>query len=740
MGYLKNLFNSLINKKEEVSKKNPAGLELYSAGQYDLGYAKKKVLLKEMKGWVFACVSAIADEIAQIDIKLYKRKGDDIEEVTESPILDTLYKVNDFTTKFDHFWLTSAYLELTGESPWYLERDSSGVTGIFFLDPSKITPIADSKTLISGYRYEVGLGKKIDIPKENIIFLKFPDPSRPFRGLGTLEAASRSVDVDNYSEEWNSKFFQNSARPDSILNVNMVQMDDEQKESLKHSIADQYKGVEKSNKLMVLFGDMKLEKFSTTQKDMDFLEQQRFTRDKIFGIFRVPKAILSQTEGVNYASAKSANYIFARWTIQPKMERIIEQLNEFYVPMFAGSEEMFLDFTNPIPEDEEIKLKNYTEGIDKWLTTNEVRLAEGLPPVEGGDSIYKPINLIPIDSDMNVPEKTIKVIELKVKDKKEKIVVSKGRINQLNAKNVTKRKIDKKAKEYKDNMKKQVKEMLRKEIYDSNKRIVRWSDKKKLTFWNVKDALSRRFIKPVRDKQKIVFEQQRKKVLKKLNKKKAIKASVDISDLQLNKTEEAVITIAVVMPILEELFKESGDETFKFLGVDMVMDTSTEEIQTLLKAETRKFSNSATKTTNIAIKNQVAEGLKNNESIPKIAKRINGIFDEANRVRSEMIARTETVRYNSAATEQAFIDSGVVEAKEWNVEPDACQFCIPMAGAIVPLRGAFFDKGDEITGTDGGKMTLDYDTTEYPPLHVNCKCQLAPVFIENRSIKNKKNK
>ena len=1068
MGYLKNIFNAFTGKKE-VSKKNPAGIELYGAGQYELGYAKKKILLREMRGWVFACTSAIADEIAQIDIKLYKRKGDKIEEVTDSPILDTLYKVNDFTTKFDHFWLTSAYLELTGESPWYLEKDASGVTGIFFLDPSKLTPIADKKTIISGYRYEVGMGKKITIPKENIIFIKFPDPARPFRGLGTLEAAARSVDVDINAEEWNSKFFENSARPDSILNVNVVQMDDEQKKVLKHSIEEQYKGTKKSQQLMVLFGDMKLEKFATTQKDMDFLEQQRFTRDKIFGIFRVPKAVLAQTEGVNYAchsedtevltengfkkywevkknekiatvnkdtnkieyhipkekfvydydgkmvhmktknvdvlitpnhkiwyrtqkikeykieeigkvnnseihikanfnydddkieelndfiipkvkkgltannktlsdevkingdvfleylgyflseggllketspnfryvhticqkkseeniskmrnclkktgfshteykiesgatywnvygkavnswfrencgdgcdikkiplqfkklnkrqlrilfdalmlgdgswdkredrnsgcyattsiqladdvqeialklgysvsikvhhdtrenrkilyvvnisnrkehqlrdckeeinysgkvwcfevpnhifitrrngkitasgnSAKAANYIFARWTIQPKMERIIEQLNEFYVPMFTGSEEMFLDFTNPIPEDEEVKLKNYTEGIDKWLTTNEVRLAEGLPPVEGGDSIYKPFNLIPIDSDMGMAHESVKFVELKVKGKKDKNIISNIRIKRLNARNPGHKEKAKRIKKSKNEMKEKVKEMLKKEIYNVKKKIIRWSDNKKIHFWKVKDALSRQFIKPVRDKQKKVFEQQRKKVLKNLNKKKAIKASVDISGLQLNKVEEAAITIAVVMPVLEELFKESADETFTFLGVDMVMDTSTEEVQTLLKAETRKFSNSVTKTTNIAIKNQVAEGLKNNESIPQIGKRINNIFDVANKSRAEAIARTETVRYNSAATERAFVESGVVEAKEWNVEPDACQFCAPMTGAIVPLGSSFFDKDVEITGSDGGKMTLDYDTTEYPPLHTNC--------------------
>lgn len=719
-GYFKNLFNAFGGKKE-AKKRNPAGMELYASNQYNLGYTKSRVLLEEMRGWVFACVSAIADEIAQIEIKLYKRTGDDVEEVKDSPILDVLYKVNDFTTKFDHFWLTSSYLELTGEAPWYLEKDKDGITGIFFLNPSKLTPVADKEKIISGYKYDVGLGRKVDIPKENIIFLKFPNPANPFRGLGTLEAASRSVDVDNYSEEWNKNFFKNSARPDAILTVDeMDQMDEEQKNVLKNSITSQYKGVDKAQQMMVLFGKMKFEQFAVNRKDMDFLEQQKFTRDKILGIFRVPKAVVAQTEGVNFASAKAASYTFARWTIEPKMERIIEQLNEFYVPMFTGAEDMFLDFVNPIPEDEAIKLQNYEKGIDKWLTTNEIREAEGLPEVDGGDVIYKPINLIPMgttNSDEDIqPEKG--VVALKVINKI-KSRLSSERHNQLNSRNPEKRKLDQKIKEVKKQLKDEIKEKLREEFYNTKAVLVKWSKEKKNRFWEKKDALSRRFIKPVAKKQRDVYEQQRVKTLKKLDSLKAIKASADISKLQLSKTEEAVVTIALVMPLLEELFKESADETFTFLGVDMVMDTTTEEVQKLLKANTRKFSNSATETTNAAIKNTVSEGLAADESIPQIKKRINNLFDVEKQVNAERIARTETIRFNEAANQRAFKESGVVKAKEWVIDPDACQFCLSMDGTIVDLDADFVKEGGTVTGTDGGTMTSTYGSTEYPPLHPN---------------------
>ena len=84
-------------------KANPTGAELYNVGQYSLGYSKKDELLREMRGWVYACVNAISDELANMKIILYERKGDEVEKILDDPILNTLYRVNDFTTKFDLF-------------------------------------------------------------------------------------------------------------------------------------------------------------------------------------------------------------------------------------------------------------------------------------------------------------------------------------------------------------------------------------------------------------------------------------------------------------------------------------------------------------------------------------------------------------------------------------------------------------------------------------------------------------
>jgi len=115
----------------------------------------------------------------------------------------------------------------------------------------------------------------------------------------------------------------------------------------------------------------------------------------------------------------------------------------------------------------------------------------------------------------------------------------------------------------------------------------------------------------------------------------------------------------------------------------------------------------------------VIDGFAKGESIDEIAERIKNMFVSAEEFRAQMIAKTESIRYNAGATEQAFKDSGIVERKEWLVNPGACEYCQTMPGKSVPLGESFFKEGDSVNGVDGGKLSLDYEQVEHPPLHTN---------------------
>jgi SPP1 gp7 family putative phage head morphogenesis protein len=155
-------------------------------------------------------------------------------------------------------------------------------------------------------------------------------------------------------------------------------------------------------------------------------------------------------------------------------------------------------------------------------------------------------------------------------------------------------------------------------------------------------------------------------------------------------------------------------------------------VTAFLMKRNRKVSKGIDNETDKQIRASLAEGLAAGESIEELTARIETIYGAAASFRAERIARTETIRANNFASEEAWRQSEVVEAKEWFTAKDerVCEFCGPMNGRIVNLGEKYFDKGTEYEGSDGGKLKLDFEAIETPPLHGNCRCTLLPVLIE----------
>lgn len=749
---LKDFFRKKVTSENSPGKISNSGFETFSAGSWELGNASSKTreYLSQLEGWVSAAVTAIADEVATIDIKLYEIKKDEVTEVKNHPALSALYKVNGFTTKFDHFWLTQTFLELTGESPWFLDKNADGVNAIYLLRPDKFSSVSGKNGSIDSYKYEISPGKSIPLPKEDVVFLKYPDPAHPFRGKGTLAMSARTVDIDNYSEEWNKQFYQNAARPDSVLTVNSESLDKEQRDVLKKSLREQYEGTKNAHRVMVLFGDMKFDKTGFTMKDMDFLEQQKFSRDKILGIFRVPKAIVAQTEGVNLASAQTAQYVFTRHTIKPKMERLIQQLNEFYLPLFKGTENMFLDYINPVQDDVAAKSEEYATGLKwGWFTINEVRDDQGLPPVKGGDVIYINSNETPIDSsgqNPKVPAPPKKTIALSASGRGiiHKNTFSTDRINEVHVR--AKRLIQIEDDEAK--AKKIIKAALLKEYYkgsiktktiknEKGEEIIQriMSEKEMRDFWQVKNSVFHKYLNVVKKDMVKVFALERKEILTKLSKNKLESSKTVNGDLyeniKLNEKKSVDTIVKLTIPTLILLFQESANETFQMLQTEDKIDMNREEVKKLIDSKASLFATEVVKTTNDNIQTQVTEGLKASESTTQIKERIINVFNHSESYRAELIARTETLRYNTAATEQAFKDSEIVEGKMWVTDKNPCKYCLELNGKTAPLGEDFIKKGGTILD-----RVFDYESLPSAPLHPNCECDLIPIFKSVKVVKN----
>ena len=279
---------------------------------------KSYTLLEEYISWTYANISAISEAVADIDFELYKVKGEDVDEVKEHQILELLHRPNQSMTKREFIYLLQTYRLLTGESPIRIRKVGNTIKELVPLNPLKLNPMigktADGFEMVTGYEYVFdinGAMKKEQLKPEEVIFIKNINPKSQWRGLGVVEAAQGSIDTMHYSELFNQTFFKNSAVPYIVLTAE-GKISESTKERLKNAWDSSYKGPSNAFKTAVLEGGLTVQKLQQTSKDMDFIEQQKFLRDKLMAMFKTTKIALGITEDVNRANAEASEYVFAK--------------------------------------------------------------------------------------------------------------------------------------------------------------------------------------------------------------------------------------------------------------------------------------------------------------------------------------------------------------------------------------------------------------------------------------------
>jgi HK97 family phage portal protein len=674
----------------------------------------KSKLLENNKNWVFSCVRARAEAVGNIKLKMFEKKKDGtVAEVPEHELLDLLAAVNPFMTQFECFEMLESHLDLTGNAYWYLDgvkNYGDKPTAIYPLNP-KYVEIKKGRlpNFIDEYRYTVNSVVQI-IKPEQILHFREANPDDPYEGRGILEAIAHWVDADNYATEWNRTFFLNAARPDATLE-HEADLSAEQMNFLRASFEDTYRGVEKAHKALILPKGVKFSPVGWNQKEMDFVEMQRMTRDKILAGFRVPKTILGLTEDVNRANAEASNYVFALRVIKPQMERIVGYINEFLVPRYGDN--IFLDFEDPVPENRELELLENEKalGAQAYASVNEIREKEGLPPIEDGDSVMTNFSLLPLG----------KPIE---KTKTKPNIKNQMKPSVRFSRNLKKRK--------------EIGELIAKEamsiVRESAKKILDKLDEERWEIlWKAFVARVTPYEKTLAGKIKSFNKDQKEKVIKKLEGKiKAVKAPEDFGDL-FNGDEEVSILIDGITPILRELYQKEGKETLDLIGMGEAFEASLERARKSLDDAISLMSESYNETTLDLLKEKLKEGLQNGESLPELTNRIRDVYEFSDQVRAERVARTEAFRVANSATREAWRQSGVVKTLKFYTAADesVCPVCAAMNGKIVGIEEEFFKPGEEVAGSDGKKYQLSSYSDGMTPqdLHPNCRCYLRPETI-----------
>ena len=333
-----------------------------------------------------AVVDRIASDLATVPGHLYQIERDGSKtEITVHRFLDFMAQPNPlYEMTSSAIWrLQDVYLELVGESYLLIECDEHEKPIELWPVPShwvKSTPYLGNPY----YQILSPGGISMWVLVEDMFVMKQLNPYDPFgRGLGLAESIADEVEIDEYAAQFQKRFFYNDATPPVVFT--MPDATPEQRDAFLARWNQKHRGVENSHRAAAFTGNVTVTELGARGgKNLGFLESRIAMRDAVLEHFGVPREIMGITENSNRATADSAQYIYAKNVLMPRLRSREAAINTQLLPLFGDNLEWHYDAV--IPYDKEF---NKARAIDGWnaglLMRNEARRLLDLPDVDSGD-------------------------------------------------------------------------------------------------------------------------------------------------------------------------------------------------------------------------------------------------------------------------------------------------------------------------------------------------------------------
>lgn len=394
---------TIQNNVEIPIRDHEAFLEMIHGGSY--GNIKTVSPESAMRcSAVFACVRLIAGAVASAPLVIYRKTAIG-REAAKHPMHRMLtLRPNEHMTASTFWKLMGAQKVLNGNAYAAILRAKSG-------RPLSLHPFRSTR-VVPYQAYELHLDEKFGVDPHRLYYAVTWDngmqsvfdrddmlhiPNINFdgkKGMSTVAAGAQSMGLALSAEESAAKLFENGMVSQLSLTYPQKLSADAQ-ERLKAHISNRYAGTGNHHTPLILTEGGKAEKLALNAEDAQLLETRQFGVIDIARFFGVPPVMIGETEKTS--SWGSGVEQMARWFVMFTLnDHLTDFEQEIESKLFANSE-----FTAEFDESELTRGDTKTRAeyfkaalggtqAPGWMTQNDVRQAEGLPPMDGGDKLYVP--------------------------------------------------------------------------------------------------------------------------------------------------------------------------------------------------------------------------------------------------------------------------------------------------------------------------------------------------------------
>lgn len=351
-----------------------------------------------------AVVSFLADSVAQLPLKVYRRDGEtDRQRDRESVAARLLWRPNKDQTEYELINALTTELLLFGSVSLWLLPDPESDSGYqlriiprdWVEDWSNDTNYAPSELSVV-----TNNGSKITISPDEYVMFRIYSPGNPGGYQSPISALKQTLLEQIQADKFRTEVWRSSGRFNAYITrpANVQPWDDETRQRFVTAFRDSWgQGGSNAGKMPLLEDGMEIKPYQFNAQQAQYAETKQLSREDVAAAYHVNPSLIWHSSTQTYASAKdNARALYAD-CLGPMIQMIQQRINAFLLPKVGADPNTYVEF------DLTEKLKGSFEeraGIlqssvgGPWMTRNEARADNNLPPIDGGDDLIVPLNVI----------------------------------------------------------------------------------------------------------------------------------------------------------------------------------------------------------------------------------------------------------------------------------------------------------------------------------------------------------
>ena len=351
-----------------------------------------------------AVISFLADNAAQVPIKIYERASDtDRPRVLDSPAALLMSNPNPDMTPFEFKrWMYSDLLlyerfltflvpSKETESGWELRP----IPNAWIQQYKSTGPFAPDSIVVG-----VPGNAPIEVPANMFVLFHGYDPTDPMRQYNRISALKETLYEQVESSAFRRQMWQKGGRFNAYLTrpKDVAPWSDAAYERFKTTWQQSWAGKgENAGGTPILEDGMEYKTVQFNSKDAQWAEAVKLSREDCAAVYHVNPAMIWPGSGQTYASAKDNARALYNDCLAPVLMQATDRINMVVLPRVGEQRNHYAGYDITIKTEGtfEEKLQTLSSAVGApFLSRNEARARLDLPAIEGGDELITPLNVL----------------------------------------------------------------------------------------------------------------------------------------------------------------------------------------------------------------------------------------------------------------------------------------------------------------------------------------------------------